>query len=123
MYRHPPRLTRTDTPFPYPTRFRPCVCRFVGEVQGVAREQPTRGMTAELAELKRAAAAEIGRDVEPAGEKDVTAHAAARHTTEGECLSGIDVDRLTARRSEEHTSELQSLMRISYADFCLKNKN
>src|SRR3546814_9407446 len=30
---------------------------------------------------------------------------------------------LTARRSEEHTSELQSLMRISYAVFCLKTKN
>src|SRR3546814_4076805 len=30
--------------------------------------------------------------------------------------------RLTNRRSEEHTSELQSLMRISYAVFCLKNK-
>src|SRR3546814_2128554 len=31
--------------------------------------------------------------------------------------------RLTARRSEEHTSELQSLMRISYAVFCLKKQN
>src|SRR3546814_8529149 len=33
------------------------------------------------------------------------------------------VDELCAKRSEEHTSELQSLMRISYAVFCLKNKN
>src|SRR3546814_2635397 len=39
---------------------------------------------------------------------------------------GIDVDHQTQRlaeRSEEHTSELQSLMRISYAVFCLKKKN
>src|SRR3546814_7345060 len=42
-------------------------------------------------------------------------------------LSGDDergrMSRGTADRSEEHTSELQSLMRISYAVFCLKNKN
>src|SRR3546814_3425529 len=35
---------------------------------------------------------------------------------------GSDYRRLLARRSEEHTSELQSLMRISYAVFCLKKK-
>src|SRR3546814_5788205 len=34
----------------------------------------------------------------------------------------LDHDEMTARRSEEHTSELQSLMRISYAVFCLKKK-
>src|SRR3546814_3735524 len=36
---------------------------------------------------------------------------------------GVDWGRLGIDRSEEHTSELQSLMRISYAVFCLKNKN
>src|SRR3546814_1005228 len=35
---------------------------------------------------------------------------------------GVEVGRVTAARSEEHTSELQSLMRISYAVFCLKKK-
>src|SRR3546814_10240602 len=35
----------------------------------------------------------------------------------------LQVNRLCAVRSEEHTSELQSLMRISYAVFCLKTKN
>src|SRR3546814_3730963 len=35
----------------------------------------------------------------------------------------VPVDLLSGRRSEEHTSELQSLMRISYAVFCLKKKN
>src|SRR3546814_10765852 len=37
-------------------------------------------------------------------------------------LARENYDRIV-RRSEEHTSELQSLMRISYAVFCLKNKN
>src|SRR3546814_5658831 len=37
--------------------------------------------------------------------------------------AGLDIDVSACSRSEEHTSELQSLMRISYAVFCLKNKN
>src|SRR3546814_6807548 len=42
---------------------------------------------------------------------------------EGQILAGLMLDdRTTIRRSEEHTSELQSLMRISYAVFCLKKK-
>src|SRR3546814_14767028 len=44
---------------------------------------------------------------------------------EGGCVAGAsfrDVLLLLAKRSEEHTSELQSLMRISYAVFCLKKK-
>src|SRR3546814_1653984 len=39
------------------------------------------------------------------------------------CGRGIAMTRIEVRRSEEHTSELQSLMRISYAVFCLKKKN
>src|SRR3546814_7173802 len=42
----------------------------------------------------------------------------------GGALNGVRIDLTSAvMRSEEHTSELQSLMRISYADFCLKKKN
>src|SRR3546814_1787254 len=40
-----------------------------------------------------------------------------------DALNGARVRVRAGRRSEEHTSELQSLMRISYAVFCLKNKN
>src|SRR3546814_3084193 len=40
-----------------------------------------------------------------------------------QCEQPVDRDPLVAHRSEEHTSELQSLMRISYAVFCLKKKN
>src|SRR3546814_9968137 len=41
----------------------------------------------------------------------------------GDKVSFVDVEMNAAVRSEEHTSELQSLMRISYAVFCLKKKN
>src|SRR3546814_1484764 len=93
MIRLPPRSTRTDTLFPYTTLFR----------SGDRR----RGM-GEWARPRRAASR-------------------ARRQA-GAYRGGADRNRrgLTAqrqdRRSEEHTSELQSLMRISYAVFCLKKK-
>src|SRR3546814_6114806 len=51
------------------------------------------------------------------------ARGAARITTEADDRVLAAVREAAARRSEEHTSELQSLMRISYAVFCLKQKN
>src|SRR3546814_2294659 len=52
-----------------------------------------------------------------------TARAGSRPWAAEVCRSSsITLSRLRARRSEEHTSELQSLMRISYAVFCLKKK-
>src|SRR3546814_10804653 len=75
MIRRPPRSTRTDTLFPYPTLFR-------------SRLRADPGATQPLRHMG------LRRD------------------------GGAD-----SRRSEEHTSELQSLMRISYAVFCLKKKN
>src|SRR3546814_6301004 len=49
---------------------------------------------------------------------------AAAPVQRGQCLLGVPLDRRQhGLRSEEHTSELQSLMRISYAVFCLKKKN
>src|SRR3546814_5430317 len=44
-------------------------------------------------------------------------------TQQGNAGRCLDAGRAIVRRSEEHTSELQSLMRISYAVFCLKKKN
>src|SRR3546814_7089570 len=44
------------------------------------------------------------------------------HIESGSALACLYADEIAYRRSEEHTSELQSLMRISYAVFCLKNK-
>src|SRR3546814_4283129 len=101
MIRRPPRSTRTDTLFPYTTLFR-------SSFLFLARRRRLRGGAAvRVGEQHqrphhRAAAADRHRGI-PQG-----AQAA---------LAGV------RRRSEEHTSELQSLMRISYAVFCLKKKN
>src|SRR3546814_21084027 len=96
MIRRPPRSTRTDTLFPYTTRFRSPVASGSAPrlLQGFARV------------LDLSALASIDADL-------ATARASL-------AASRADAERLT--RSEEHTSELQSLMRISYAVFCLKKK-
>src|SRR3546814_6519811 len=69
----------------------------------------------------------VGGDAAVAGEADLVAAAERRAVDRGdEGLAGLlDVAEqfLQGKRSEEHTSELQSLMRISYAVFCLKKKN
>src|SRR3546814_6720285 len=98
MLRRPPRSTRTDTLFPYTTLFRSF--------------RPTRGP-------------QRGVDIE------ATTTLPFRQAVDGSTVTlGVEGRRVTARipagvrdgRSEEHTSELQSLMRISYAVFCLKKK-
>src|SRR3546814_9365914 len=105
MLRRPPRSTRTDTLFPYTTLFRSNKTMTSTNVKTVA--------------MKRAALiivdATTGRDypiapVSIAGLFDGVMPA----------YWGVFV---VHNRSEEHTSELQSLMRISYAVFCLKKKN
>src|SRR3546814_2827050 len=100
MIRRPPRSTRTDTLFPYPTLFRSVVgtCGLRG---WKTSDTPTARQDAP-ASSGRAAVAEGGSLVPETSEKPIPA-----------CSN---------TRSEEHTSELQSLMRISYAVFCLKNK-
>src|SRR3546814_4172623 len=99
MIRRPPRSTRTDTLFPYTTRFR--------------SRQPERRAPAGRTRLLRARAtsAAFPRLGNTALRR---LFAASRHHFPA--YRG-------ALRSEEHTSELQSLMRISYAVFCLKKKN
>src|SRR3546814_8747167 len=97
MIRRPPRSTRTDTLFPYTTLF-----RSRGGV--VLQVHPGHG---------------IRRRLRPGHVE--TARAVQRHR--GDPLFGRQEERHFPRvRSEEHTSELQSLMRISYAVFCLKKK-
>src|SRR3546814_5453486 len=100
MIRRPPRSTRTDTLFPYTTLFRSPRPRR----QPPGDERPLPG---------RRSHAHRRRPVGgPAG-------ARAQRSSDGRGES----DRQSGERSEEHTSELQSLMRISYAVFCLKKKN
>src|SRR3546814_8841015 len=103
MIRRPPRATRTDTLFPYTTLFRSLTA--IRGIETSSREA-TREMRQLLGVLRRAD--DVGGDLEPAP---------------GVARLDALVDRLRAAgRSEEHTSELQSLMRISYAVFCLKKK-
>src|SRR3546814_2112470 len=95
MLRRPPRSTRTDTLFPYTTLF---------------RSQPQEG--SQEGQYQARAVRQVDRQ-----EVDVHVAAAQQHVgAADQCRTDDD------RRSEEHTSELQSLMRISYAVFCLKKK-
>src|SRR3546814_8761016 len=95
MIRRPPRSTRTDTLFPYPTLFRSRVLIYC---------------------LYNEEAMEAGRDIDALASNPTAGDWRATAPCEAE-----DVDWMN-KRSEEHTSELQSLMRISYAVFCLKKK-
>src|SRR3546814_1091091 len=108
MIRRPPRSTRTDTLFPYTTLFRSPVCRTAPS--GADRfQQPF--------EQAAAVGAAVG-GLDPAfGMRHHAEDIAGRIEDAGDVARrAVDV------RSEEHTSELQSLMRISYAVFCLKKK-
>src|SRR3546814_3886579 len=93
MIRRPPRSTRTDTLFPYTTLFRSVPHAGRQDRRGCGAPHDRRGRLSE----------ERGY-----------------HAGGAEGVDGYP-DR-ARQRSEEHTSELQSLMRISYAVFCLKKK-
>src|SRR3546814_2346511 len=101
MIRRPPRSTRTDTLFPYTTLFRS---------EAVDRDDQRRGVFLHQSCKRSMIGAVIADEA---------------------ILPPLRTERCIARnrdavadmgRSEEHTSELQSLMRISYAVFCLKKK-
>src|SRR3546814_1432047 len=120
MIRRPPRSTRTDTLFPYTTLFR----------SALGREEIDRAGDAPLADLDLLSIAAIGiveaeSDAEHAVGKGVD-HPAPGNAARLGLFAVPAADEALARRlrhldrSDEHTSELQSLMRISYAVFCLK---
>src|SRR3546814_10476554 len=100
MIRRPPRSTRTDTLFPYTTLFR------------------SKAIHPIIISIDR------HFERETLMEKETFV---ARALFERHYLSNmrrvLAVGDIHGRRSEEHTSELQSLMRISYAVFCLKKKH
>src|SRR3546814_2627254 len=105
MIRRPPRSTRTYTLLPYTTLFRSRV------------ELHHDKLEAMLIELDRHDDEPGGREgEEPQDEGQLRARKPHHH---------LMCDELAAagKRSEEHTSELQSLMRISYAVFCLKTQS
>src|SRR3546814_4893623 len=119
MLRRPPRSTRTDTLFPYTTLFRsstghparPRFCR-----KAVRGTRHGRGHECALGHGAGRAtkAARACHAVDARGRAGGLRPKGARVEQHG-ALAGM-------ARSEEHTSELQSLMRISYAVFCLKKK-
>src|SRR3546814_3628265 len=108
MLRRPPISTRTDTLFPYTTLFRSRVLDEKDKVVGTPIKASLFHDKPTLHYL----------------EKQFVAHEFARNQYRNPVKSRIDFILRTKRlnRSEEHTSELQSLMRISYAVFCLIKK-
>src|SRR3546814_8655512 len=100
MIRRPPRSTRTDTLFPYTTLFRS------GDPLDL---RPGKVALPPLRTSRRL-------DVDAARQTHAVALSPRR-------VCRVSGPRSEHRRSEEHTSELQSLMRISYAVFCLKKKH
>src|SRR3546814_13680068 len=94
MIRRPPRSTRTDTLFPYTTLFRSAMLVAIQRCNG------PRSWVAEHPLVRLVVTQKYGR----------------------RSASMRSSPKMACNRSEEHTSELQSLMRISYAVFCLKKK-
>src|SRR3546814_3868482 len=94
MIRRPPRSTRTDTLFPYTTLFRSDQTTLSFNTYALTVPfSPIRLTSIQFPETSAVIAVLI-----------------------------VEIDLTPSNRSEEHTSELQSLMRISYAVFCLKKK-
>src|SRR3546814_4443017 len=110
MIRRPPRSTRTDTLFPYTTLFRSVESHLLDQRRPFAAAHDLEESEAvDCGALERLRQQRVDQRV------DRLPFGPARQRRK------VDADR-PADRSEEHTSELQSLMRISYAVFCLKKK-
>src|SRR3546814_3517284 len=99
MIRRPPRATLPDSLFPSPTLFRSVSGLCLGDADGLADER-------------------LADEDEIAAPPDLAIGAHTPHGMLG--VVGQRLDALGPARSEEHTSGLQSLMRISSAVFCLK---
>src|SRR3546814_8584348 len=103
MMRRPPRSTRTDTLFPYTTLFRSPQGSEEFQLRGEAKARQGRLRIYKI---------NIGKAQAPSSDQIPARNTPIHQPTPYD----------GANRSEEHTSELQSLMRISYAVFCLKKK-
>src|SRR3546814_9796632 len=101
MIRRPPRSTRTDTLFPYTTLFR---------------------SSASAVRVMLLGAGELGKEVTIALQRLGVEVIAVDRYADAPGQQVAHRAHVIPTRSEEHTSELQSLMRISYAVFCLKKK-
>src|SRR3546814_7299238 len=125
MRRRPPRSTRTDTRFPYTTLFRSYLAaKILADAERLPEKDTvtsaptnlvlqTPGLPSPSGFGDKRASAGKGNGLDDLGQRQP--HEAGSSDSRGG-------DALPKLRSEEHTSELQSLMRISYAVFCLKKK-
>src|SRR3546814_5712178 len=125
MIRRPPRSTRTDTLFPYTTLFRSAEAAVRARVAAkttasaaIAERHGGIAVAVDLAAIILRALRLVGQQVIGLG--DVGEF--LRRLGIVLVLVGVQFLGELAIRSEEHTSELQSLMRNSYAVFCLKQK-
>src|SRR3546814_8541050 len=109
MLRRPPRSTRTDTLFPYTTLFRSRPDLLAQAHLGVAGGQ--EAVDGHHARSAICEVATIGSERRPEGSRCWVSSRMSRA-----------IGAATVERSEEHQSELQSLMRISDAVFCLKKR-
>src|SRR3546814_3619890 len=121
MIRRPPRSTRTDTLFPYTTLFRSALDHFTAELRGEVKRDNIMVTLFSPGAVATGSIANFDPAVLPGAmgawlEKGATFDGVTSAQPRDKAL----VQR--GSRSEEHTSELQSLMRISYAVFCLKKK-
>src|SRR3546814_5871861 len=108
MIRRPPGTTRPDTPFPDTTLFRSAVDYAAGNIQAPERQVVPFAQGSVMLSM-------------PATAHDIGIHKLVNVAPANKTLGLPTINGVV--RSEEHTSELQSLMRISYAVFCLKKKN
>src|SRR3546814_2971707 len=111
MIRRPPRSTRTDTLFPYTTLFRSGRSLWPDHGEPPPPDVPQHVLAFSRRHLDRRLHIRL-----PDGDAAMSANAQAGHDA-AHADGHHDHE-----RSEEHTSELQSLMRISYAVFCLNKK-
>src|SRR3546814_1749320 len=109
MIRRPPRSTRTDTLFPYTTLFRSRGTCTVARVSHPSNAHNAPTQTHKYTHTHHRPL--IHQSIQP-----------PPTINQATAKGGRSVRITCVRRSEEHTSELQSLMRISYAVFCLKKK-
>src|SRR3546814_2899011 len=135
MIRRPPRSTRTDTLFPYTTLFRSKAER--GAEAGGEDQQPDQG--AHQGGKETLTLLHEAQQLAPKDGDEGAAGVGGVHAVSpllAPCVTGVRLVKAASRsmaplraitsstrRSEEHTSELQSLMRRSYAGFCLKKNN
>src|SRR3546814_8496093 len=122
MIRRPPRSTRTDTLFPYTTLFRSGARPALRDRRVEDRARAGLAGGGELCQRAREDGRLVSRQSLVVGADPRRALCRRPAGDRGGGIGAPSSAIVMPDRSEEHTSELQSLMRISYAVFCLKKK-